>query len=42
MAAIPHEVLLGGEHDIDDIIAAARKVAGCAEELRAARLEPGG
>jgi len=39
MAAIPHEVLLGDERDIDDVIDAARKVADHATELRAAKLE---
>ncbi|HVA79100.1 MAG TPA: DegT/DnrJ/EryC1/StrS family aminotransferase, partial [Candidatus Binataceae bacterium] len=39
MAAIPHEVLLGGERDVDDVIAAARKIADHAEELRTAKLE---
>ncbi|HUY26255.1 MAG TPA: DegT/DnrJ/EryC1/StrS family aminotransferase [Candidatus Binataceae bacterium] len=39
MIAIPHEVLLGDERDIDDLIAAAHKVGAQAAELRAARLE---
>jgi dTDP-4-amino-4,6-dideoxygalactose transaminase len=39
MAALPHELLLGDESDVDDIIAAARKIAGHAEELAASKLE---
>lgn len=39
MVAIPHECLLGDERDIDDIVAAAAKVAEHAHELKAARLE---
>jgi hypothetical protein len=41
MAAIPHEVLLGDERDVDDMIAAARKIAEHAAELRTAKLERG-
>jgi dTDP-4-amino-4,6-dideoxygalactose transaminase len=39
MTALPHEVLLGGERDVDDIVAAARKIAEHAGELAAARLD---
>jgi dTDP-4-amino-4,6-dideoxygalactose transaminase len=39
MVAVPHEVLLGDERDVDDIIAAVRKVADRAAELRAAKLD---
>ncbi|MHB8383917.1 MAG: DegT/DnrJ/EryC1/StrS family aminotransferase, partial [Candidatus Binataceae bacterium] len=42
MASLPHEVLLGDERDVDDVIAAARKIADHAAELRAAKLERGG
>jgi dTDP-4-amino-4,6-dideoxygalactose transaminase len=42
MVALPHEVLLGDERDVDDIIAAARKVAQAAAELRAAKLDRAG
>jgi dTDP-4-amino-4,6-dideoxygalactose transaminase len=42
MVALPHEVLLGDEHDVDDIIAASRKVADHAAELRAAKLDRAG
>jgi dTDP-4-amino-4,6-dideoxygalactose transaminase len=38
LVALPHEVLLGDERDVDDIIAAAAKVAECAKELAAADL----
>ncbi len=39
MAAIRHDCLLGDEHDIDDIVAAAEKVAASARELADAKLE---
>src|SRR5271167_2534928 len=39
MAAIPHECLLGDDHDVDDIVAAAAKVASRAAELAAASLD---
>ncbi len=39
MAAIPHEVLLGDERDVDDVIAAARKIAEQAAVLRTVKLE---
>jgi dTDP-4-amino-4,6-dideoxygalactose transaminase len=42
MVALPHEVLLGDERDVDDIVAAARKVADNARELRAAKLDRAG
>ncbi len=38
LVALPHEVLLGDERDVDDIVAAAAKVAGHAKELAAADL----
>ena len=38
MAAIPHECLLGDDRDVDDIVAAAAKVASRATELAAANL----
>jgi dTDP-4-amino-4,6-dideoxygalactose transaminase len=38
LAAIPHECLLGGDRDVDDIIAAAEKVAAHASELQSAKL----
>jgi len=41
VVAIPHECLLGDEHDVDDIVAAAAKIAEHARELKAARLERG-
>lgn len=37
IAALPHECLLGGESDVDDIIAAAEKVAENARALAASR-----
>ncbi|HUA35329.1 MAG TPA: DegT/DnrJ/EryC1/StrS family aminotransferase [Candidatus Binataceae bacterium] len=39
MVAIPHECLLGDERDVDDLVAAAAKVAAHARELKTARLE---
>ncbi len=39
MAAIPHECLLGDDCDVDDIVAAAAKVASRAAELAAASLD---
>ncbi|MGO9799738.1 MAG: DegT/DnrJ/EryC1/StrS family aminotransferase [Candidatus Binatus sp.] len=39
MAAVPHECLLGDDRDVDDIIAAAAKVASRAAELAAANLD---
>jgi dTDP-4-amino-4,6-dideoxygalactose transaminase len=39
MVAIPHECLLGDERDVDDIIAAAEKVARCAGALASADLK---
>jgi dTDP-4-amino-4,6-dideoxygalactose transaminase len=39
LVALPHEVLLGDERDVDDIVAAAAKVAECAKELAAADLK---
>ncbi|MGD1026359.1 DegT/DnrJ/EryC1/StrS family aminotransferase [Candidatus Binatus soli] len=39
MAAIPHECLLGDDRDVDDIVAAAAKVASRAAELAAANLD---
>src|SRR5208283_5045887 len=39
MAAIPHECLLGDDRDVDDIVAAAAKVASRAAELAAASLD---
>jgi len=42
MAAIPHECLLGDDRDVDDIVAAAVKVASRAAELAAANLEKSG
>ncbi len=39
LVALPHEVLLGDERDVDDIVAAAAKIAACAEELAAADLK---
>ncbi len=42
MVALPHEVLLGDERDVDDIIAAARKVFDHAAELKAAKLDRAG
>ena len=37
IVALPHECLLGGESDVDDIIAAAKKVAENARELSASK-----
>ena len=42
MIAIPHECLLGKDHDLDDIVAAARKVASRASELNQASLATAG
>ena len=42
MAAVPHECLLGDDRDVDDIIAAAAKVASRAAELAAANLDKPG
>jgi dTDP-4-amino-4,6-dideoxygalactose transaminase len=42
MVALPHEVLLGDERDVDDIVAAARKIADHASELRTANLDRAG
>jgi dTDP-4-amino-4,6-dideoxygalactose transaminase len=39
MVSIPHECLLGDDRDVDDIIAAAVKVASRATELAAAKLQ---
>ncbi|MGC1399347.1 MAG: hypothetical protein WA827_12405, partial [Candidatus Binatus sp.] len=39
IVSIPHECLLGDDRDIDDIIAAAMKVASRASELAAAKLK---
>ena len=39
MVAIPHECLLGDNDDVDDIVAAAQKVAASAPALAAAKLE---
>lgn len=39
MVAIPHECLLGDDRDVDDIIAAAAKVASGAAELAAVNLD---
>ncbi len=39
MIAIPHEVLLGDDSDIDDVIAAMRKIAENATDLSSANLE---
>jgi len=39
LVAIPHEVLLGDDADVDDIVAAAAKVASCARELAGAKLD---
>jgi hypothetical protein len=41
MVSIPHQCLLGDDRDVDDIIAAAAKVAANARELAAANLERG-
>lgn len=37
--ALPHQLLLGNDTDVDDIIAAAAKVASCAAQLSTATLE---
>lgn len=37
--AIPHQLLLGNDTDVDDIVAAAAKVASCAAQLSTATLE---
>ena len=42
MVAIPHECLLGDDRDLDDIVAAARKVASGAAELSRATLDLNG
>ncbi len=42
LAALPHECLLGGEADVDDIIAAAEKIARNASALAAAKLDRAG
>ena len=42
MVAIPHECLLGDDRDLDDIVAAARKVASRAAELNQAKLATAG
>ncbi len=39
LVAIPHEVLLGDDADVEDIVTAAAKVASCAGELAAAKLD---
>jgi dTDP-4-amino-4,6-dideoxygalactose transaminase len=39
IVSIPHECLLGDDQDVDDIIAAAAKVASRASDLAAARLQ---
>jgi dTDP-4-amino-4,6-dideoxygalactose transaminase len=39
LVALPHEMLLGDDRDVDDIIAAAAKVQECAKELAAADLK---
>jgi dTDP-4-amino-4,6-dideoxygalactose transaminase len=39
MVAIPHECLLGDDRDLDDIVAAARKVASRAADLSQASLD---
>ncbi|HEY6417922.1 MAG TPA: DegT/DnrJ/EryC1/StrS family aminotransferase, partial [Candidatus Binataceae bacterium] len=41
LAAIPHECLLGDDRDVDDIIAAAEKVAAEASDLALAKLVRG-
>jgi hypothetical protein len=42
MVAIPHECLLGDDRDLEDIVAAARKVASGAVELSRATLDHNG
>ncbi|MGB8413117.1 MAG: DegT/DnrJ/EryC1/StrS family aminotransferase [Candidatus Binatus sp.] len=42
MVAVPHECLLGDDRDVDDIIAAAVKVASGAAEITAANLDKPG
>jgi dTDP-4-amino-4,6-dideoxygalactose transaminase len=39
IVSIPHECLLGGDRDVDDIVAAAAKVASRANELAGANLD---
>jgi dTDP-4-amino-4,6-dideoxygalactose transaminase len=39
VVALPHQLLLGSDGDVDDIVAAAGKVASCAAELSTATLE---
>lgn len=39
LVAIPHQLLLGSDADVDDIVAAAAKVASCAAQLSTATLE---
>ena len=39
LVAIPHQLLLGSDADVDDIVAAAAKVASCAAQLATATLE---
>jgi dTDP-4-amino-4,6-dideoxygalactose transaminase len=39
LVAIPHQLLLGSDADVDDIAAAAAKVASCAAQLSTATLE---
>jgi dTDP-4-amino-4,6-dideoxygalactose transaminase len=42
MVSIPHQCLLGDDRDVDDIVAAAAKVASRATDLAAANLGGGG
>jgi dTDP-4-amino-4,6-dideoxygalactose transaminase len=39
LVSIPHECLLGSDHDVDDIIGAASKVASGAAEIASAKLK---
>jgi len=39
LVAIPHQLLLGSDADVDDIVTAAAKVASCAAQLSTATLE---
>jgi dTDP-4-amino-4,6-dideoxygalactose transaminase len=39
LVVIPHQLLLGSDADVDDIVAAAAKVASCATQLSTATLE---
>jgi dTDP-4-amino-4,6-dideoxygalactose transaminase len=39
LVAIPHQLLLGSDADVDDIVAAAAKVAACAAQLSTATLK---